>query len=102
MLVRLEASSRSNNARAGLTGFLFYQGSKFYGLLEGPRELLLERMEVIVSDRRHCHLTVLREEDVESCRFRNWTFSALPLPSPSQLADPVSDAFIMTLARRLS
>lgn len=101
-LGQIEASARRNNARAALTGFLFYQELKFYGLLEGPREALLDRMEAIIGDARHRRLRVLREEDIESRRFRNWSFAILPPPSARSVAQPVSEEFIRTLASRLS
>lgn len=94
------ASERNNGAR-GLTGFLLHQDGRFYGLLEGPRRALLARMEVIVSDARHSHLRVLREADVASGRFRNWTFGQLPdIGTPGPAAKP-SVEFIVNLSRRL-
>ena len=101
-LAELEKAARRNNQRAKLTGFLFYQGLKFYGLLEGPRRALLSRMEAIVTDPRHCRLRVLREEPIESRRFRNWSFADLPAPTTPQAVSPVSEDFIQTLANRLS
>ena len=100
-LAGLEATSRRKNDRARLTGFLLYQGLKFYGLLEGPQRALLSRMEAIATDPRHRHLRVLREEPVESRRFRNWSFAALPGPTEPYAASPVSEDFIKTLAKRL-
>ncbi len=100
-LAKLESSCRRQNEHAGLTGFLFYQGLKFYGLLEGPQRALLSRMEVIVTDPRHRRLRVLREEPIESRRFRNWSFSALPSPRSPEAVGPVSEDFIRTLAKRL-
>lgn len=94
------ASERNNPAR-GLTGFLLHQGGRFYGLLEGPRRPLMARMEVIVADRRHGNLRVLREADVTICRFRNWTFGELPFIDGAGPNDRPSVDFIFNLSRRL-
>jgi hypothetical protein len=97
----IRITSERNNAARGLTGFLLHQGDRFYGLLEGPRRLLLARMEVIVTDRRHGSLRVLREADVATCRFRNWTFGALPALGPAETSERPSVDFIVNLSRRL-
>lgn len=98
------ASERNNSAR-GLTGFLLYQGGRFYGLIEGPRRALMARMEKIIADPRHRDLRVLREADVSSYRFRNWTLSHLPdagaaSGQPGPTGQP-SVEFIVNLSRRL-
>jgi hypothetical protein len=89
--------SAAHNAQAGLTGFLFVNSNRFYGLLEGPRRRVLARMERIITDPRHRNLRVLREEDVKSRRFSNWSFG-LPPPATGSAA---SEAFIRTLVSRL-
>ncbi len=92
------AEARGRNEAAGLTGLMLRQGASFCGLLEGPRRRVLRRMEEIVSDPRHRGVHVLREEPVESRRFANWSFAALPPPGRS--GEPHED-FIRDLARRL-
>lgn len=97
----IRSASERNNGVRGLTGFLLHQNGRFYGLLEGPRRALLARMEVIVTDTRHGNLRVLREADVASVRFRNWTFGQLPETEAPGPADRPSVEFIVNLSRRL-
>jgi hypothetical protein len=95
-LCDIRQRSTAYNAQAGLTGFLFVDGRRFIGLLEGPRRRLLARMERIATDPRHTNLRVLREEEVAERRFRNWSFGP-PLP----MRGAASDTFIRTLVSRL-
>ena len=81
-LQSLAAAALAANTARSLTGFLFHQPPKFFGLLEGPERNVLARMESIIADPRHRDLTVLREEAVSEQRFRNWSFGLLPAPSP--------------------
>lgn len=96
-LKTLSTRARARNAAQGLTGFLFHQPPRFYGVLEGPERKVLARMEAIVTDPRHRGLTVLREERVAEARYRNWAFGLLPQARPgSELA--VSAEFVYSLA----
>jgi hypothetical protein len=93
--------SRVRNAAAGLTGLLLHQGTSFYGVLEGPRRRVFQRMEAVIADRRHSGLRILREEPIDSRRFANWSFGLLPRPGKpdGDLARP--EEFIRSFARRL-
>jgi Sensors of blue-light using FAD len=83
-----------------LTGLLLYQGDSFYGVLEGPQTRVFQRMEVIICDRRHARVEILREDTIEKRRFDNWSFGVLPESARSKgLSRP--DAFIRSLATRL-
>lgn len=96
-LKTLSTRARARNAAQGLTGFLFHQPPRFYGVLEGPERKVLARMEAIVTDPRHRGLTVLREERVAEARYRNWAFGLLPQARPgSECA--ISAEFVYSLA----
>ncbi len=97
-LDRIAEASTRNNESAGLTGLLLHQGNSFYGIVEGPRRRVFARMEVIITDRRHFALRILREEPIASRRFENWSFGTLPR-SPDIAGSP--EDFIRTLSRRL-
>ena len=93
----LATRARARNAAQGLTGFLFHQPPRFYGVLEGPERKVLARMEAIATDPRHRALTVLREERIPEPRYRNWAFGVLPQARPgSEYA--VSAEFVYSLA----
>jgi hypothetical protein len=98
----LAASSAANNAELGLTGLLLHQGGCFCGVLEGPRRQVFARMEAIATDVRHEGLRILREEAIRRRRFDNWTFASLPGPCSVLEQREGADAFIRTLARRLT
>ncbi len=93
----LVARARARNAAQGLTGFLFHQPPRFYGVLEGPERKVLARMEVIATDPRHRGLTVLREERIPEARYRTWAFGFLPQARPGS-EDAVSAEFVYSLA----
>lgn len=92
-----EASARRNES-AGLTGLLLHQGASFYGVLEGPRRRVFQRMEVIITDRRHFALRILRETPILCRRFENWSFGTLPRTTET-VGEP--EDFIRVLSRRL-
>jgi hypothetical protein len=98
----LAASSAANNAELGLTGLLLHRGSCFCGVLEGPRREVFARMEAIATDSRHEGLKILREESIRRRRFDNWSFASLPGPQPTSEDREGADAFIRTLAHRLT
>jgi len=93
--------SRDNNHAYRLTGFLLYQRPRFYAVLEGPRDVLFARMELIATDARHVRLRVLREDPVPTRRFLNWSFGHLPETAQDMgNSDPPAE-FLRTLSRRL-
>lgn len=95
------ARSLVHNVTEGLTGLLLYRGAAFHAVLEGPTQALLARMEVIITDPRHRDLRILREQTVESRRFANWSFAALPGTVVDLGAVHSGDEFGRALAARL-
>ncbi len=57
-------------------------------------------MEVIICDRRHARVEILREDTIEKRRFENWSFGILPASARVEGKGP-SEAFIRSLATRL-
>ena len=55
------ARSAERNRAAGLTGLLLHQDDSFLGVLEGPRRVLLARMERIITDPRHARVDIRLE-----------------------------------------
>jgi hypothetical protein len=99
-LAAIATVSRIRNRRAGLTGFLIHQGGRFHGVLEGPQRALFARMEAIVTDSRHHKLMVVREDEIASRRFQNWSVGFLP-DSSEFTADDASVEFLRSLTRRM-
>jgi hypothetical protein len=100
-LEALESVSSRRNREANITGLLLAQDQNYYGILEGPEAVLLARMEVVVTDPRHCRLRILREEAAASRRFSGWKLIRLPSATASNDPVPVADFFV-DFARRLA
>ena len=96
----IAARSAARNAAAGITGLLLHQGDRFYGVMEGPQARVFQRMEVIITDRRHAEVRILREEAIPERRFENWSFGALPTLGPPGAGAPSPEAFVLALSRR--
>lgn len=72
-LATLLMNSRSNNRRLGLTGFLLYRDGLFLQVLEGPDEVVRDRLAIITADPRHGDVAVLVEDEVAERRFPSWS-----------------------------
>jgi hypothetical protein len=81
---RILASSRRNNRRDGITGFLLFNGHRFLQHLEGPPAMVQATFERISADPRHRAVVVLGRKEVDSRIFAKWAMafervdSALP------------------------
>ncbi|QQP92881.1 BLUF domain-containing protein (plasmid) [Skermanella sp. TT6] len=69
------ASSRSNNARAGVTGALLFNSGCFAQVLEGPSPAVTETFERIQWDERHSEVLVLEYAPVAARSFPDWSMS---------------------------
>lgn len=83
-LSALLALSRENNARNGLTGMLLYRSGRFLQVIEGPGDVLRERMSIIAADPRHLDVHILLQETIDERQFPDWTMAYEPAPD----ADP--------------
>ena len=72
-LANLLMTSRSNNARLGITGMLLHREGRFIQVLEGPEEAVRERLAVIARDPRHTAVHTLVAERGEDRLFPAWT-----------------------------
>ena len=79
-LAELLIRSCKNNARAGVTGMLLYRDGKFLQVLEGPQDIVQDRMSAITRDTRHHSVWVLLQEPISDRHFPDWTM-AYPLVS---------------------
>jgi hypothetical protein len=74
----LLALSRENNARARLTGVLLYRSGRFLQVIEGPADILRERMSIIAADPRHLDVHILLQETIDERQFPDWTMAYEP------------------------
>ncbi len=96
----IAAESGARNRAAGLTGLLLHQGSRFCGVLEGTERRVFGCMEMIITDRRHFGLRILREELIEGRRFENWSFAMLPPVEATAGSTATPEDFIWKLSQR--
>ncbi|HWI85976.1 MAG TPA: BLUF domain-containing protein [Sphingomonas sp.] len=67
----LEASRR-NNAAAGITGLLLYDGYRFMQALEGDDAQVVLAFDLIKADPRHRAVVLLSTRVVQARAFGNW------------------------------
>jgi hypothetical protein len=77
-LVDLLLQSRRNNKRLGLSGMLLYRATYFLQVLEGPDDVVRDRMAIIASDPRHADVNVLLDEHIADRLFPAWTMGYAP------------------------
>ena len=66
------ATSRRNNARLGITGLLYGDGTRFLQALEGPAAAIEQLYATIRADPRHRATVVLSRRDIAEREFGLW------------------------------
>jgi hypothetical protein len=69
------ATSRANNARAGITGALLYSAGNFAQVLEGPLESIEKTFELIQRDPRHSEVVVIQSGPADTRDFPEWSMA---------------------------
>ncbi len=69
------ASSRVNNARAGISGALLYNAGNFAQVLEGPLSSIERTFEIIQCDVRHSEVTVIQSGPCTAREFPEWSMA---------------------------
>lgn len=69
------ASSRRNNAKAGITGLLLAGGRRFLQALEGPDQEVLTTFDRIKADPRHFAVVALSIKTVQEREFGDWSMA---------------------------
>lgn len=69
-------ASRNNNAPAGVTGLLLYDGYRFLQALEGDTAMVNATYQRIKADRRHRAVVLLSSREVETRAFGDWAMAA--------------------------
>jgi hypothetical protein len=87
-LAVLLMNSRASNRRLGLTGFLLYQDGRFLQLLEGPDDVVWDRLQRIAADPRHHTVTTILRDPIATRQFPEWTMGYEPVTDA--LADEIS------------
>lgn len=69
------ATSRANNARAGITGLLYSDGRRFLQVLEGEQTAVDATFARIAADPRHRALVILSRRPIEVREFGDWAMA---------------------------
>jgi hypothetical protein len=77
-------SSRSNNARVGVTGALLFNSGCFAQVLEGSSSAVSETFERIQWDDRHSDVLVLEYGPVAARAFPDWSMSFVGMAQSGQ------------------
>jgi hypothetical protein len=86
-------TSRRKNARAGVTGFLIFDGEYFAQALEGSRSAVTDTYNRIARDQRHRGLHIAACCDVTRRLFPNWPMGlsdGIPLDARKALLSKVN------------
>ena len=68
--------SRLNNAAAGVTGLLLYDGRRFLQALEGEAAMVDRTFQRIKADKRHRAVVLLSSGEATERSFGNWAMAA--------------------------
>ncbi len=71
------AKSRANNAAAGLTGVLLFDGATFLQAIEGPIAAIEQLYETIARDPRHEEVELIDLMGVEARDYADWSMAFL-------------------------
>jgi len=69
------SASRRNNARARITGALWFDGKRFLQALEGEDEMVDATFRRIQADPRHRALVVLSSREIATREFGEWAMA---------------------------
>lgn len=83
--------SRIKNARLGITGVLFYDGSDFIQVLEGGEGEVQYLYGALVSDPRHRDVTLLSQMVIDQREFGNWAMAFAHPQALGSLDDDLLD-----------
>lgn len=70
-------ASRANNAAAGLSGVLLFDGISFLQVVEGPIASIERLYEAIACDRRHEEIDLVDLIGIEAREYQHWSMAFL-------------------------
>lgn len=111
-LERILATSRTNNARMGITGLLVHDSRRFLQYIEGEATAIIALYTRIAADPRHYGCEIIRQSDGETRQFGGWTMASGELAdagefdslvaqvtAATQGCDPLTSAHLRGFAR---
>ena len=93
-VARIVESAQRRNRSHHITGLLTFGAGVFFQWLEGPRQAVLELMDILRSDARHDHVvTLAQSEEVRERIFPAWDMEWV---SAGDIHDVLTDALETT------
>ncbi len=90
------ATSRRNNAAAGVTGALLYNDGVFAQTLEGSFEAVQAVFERIQCDTRHDDIVILQADNVDDRLFSSWAMAQAESADPAAARKTLAGAMVDT------
>lgn len=92
--------SRTNNAKAGITGLLVYDGVRFLQALEGEKGPVESTFARIKQDSRHKAQVVLSQREIDVKQFGQWSMASQEArASPGAISLPqIVDALVASVS----
>jgi hypothetical protein len=87
LLADIERVALRNNAVAGLSGLLLFDGVRFLQVLEGPNDAIEPVLANIQADPRHFGMVVLRDSTVEARGFPGWAMLCRNVRGQADVSD---------------
>lgn len=91
-------ASRNNNAPAGVTGLLLYNGRRFLQALEGESGAVNIVYRRIKTDRRHRACVLLSSTEISQRAFGSWAMAAQPIDGSAPRASLIERVEQLTSA----
>ncbi|GLR25209.1 BLUF domain-containing protein [Limnobacter litoralis] len=95
-LAEIAIQSSTNNQKVDVTGMLLYAKGSFIQVLEGPRDMVLERFAIIATDPRHGNIQHILDGPLHKRHFSNWSMGFRHVQPPVNWRSAESDYFWLT------
>lgn len=69
-------TSRMNNTKKNISGCLISSNGQFLQILEGPRTIILDLVNLIESDNRHKEFIIMKMCMIKERMFENWSMAS--------------------------
>lgn len=83
-VARILHKSRSNNAKNGLVGVLYFGNGNFFQCLEGDEEAVDTLYKKLEEDQRHKDITLLSKKRITAISFSSWAMKYVPIDQSMQ------------------
>lgn len=69
-------TSRLNNMKKSISGCLISSNGEFLQILEGPRPVIMDLINLIQTDKRHKEFSIMKMCMIKERMFENWTMAS--------------------------